>query len=214
LLEALLACGFQARVLRLEGGGEVHAVVEAWDDPRGQWVLLDPRHDLHYAREGRPLSAADLADAAATAAAGEVSAVRPAGTERADPREIARARRRRVCARTDLLSRRLPRWHPRYFGNVWQGLWRTPSSGMSPQQVRVTAAPGFEPGSLALTFATYTPNFAGFEARRNGGAWEPTEERLAWALRPGRNLLEVRARNELGGAGRASVVEVSVPPPR
>lgn len=65
LLQALAAFGYQARYVEI---GTVdnpwaHFVVEAWSNNFNKWMVMDADFNVHYMRDGIPLSAIDLHEA-------------------------------------------------------------------------------------------------------------------------------------------------------
>jgi len=75
-------------------------------------------------------------------------------------------------------------------------------------QVRFAAGWGKQPGSLAITMGTVTPNFETFLVRTGGGEWTPSGASTTWKPAPGRNRLEMRVRNTSGVLGPVSFIEV------
>ncbi|RMG08218.1 MAG: hypothetical protein D6731_22290 [Planctomycetota bacterium] len=215
LAQAGWSLGYGARVLRLEApDGRVHAAAELWCPSLGRWVYLDPTFARHFVLPGapeRPLAALELQEARrARRAVLEVragEAPRPAAAA-----DLDLFWRLRVCRRDDFLLRSYPRWHPLYFGNLWQGLWPDldPDSDWTVGEVACTVR-ALGPRRLELDLATYTPGFQRFEARQDGGPWHPAPARLAWRLRRGTNRLALRAVGSFGRAGRPARLEVEVP---
>ncbi|MAE60914.1 MAG: hypothetical protein CMJ49_06095 [Planctomycetaceae bacterium] len=88
------------------------------------------------------------------------------------------------------------------------------------------AVDGFAGGTLGMGFETFTPWFDGFEVSADGGPWTAhaaahveghrAEGEVAWALHPGRNVLEIRSRNTSGRVGPTALIEIAslshVPP--
>jgi len=222
LIQALAAVGFQARCLRLESeSGGIHAVVEAWSDDLQRWVLLDPTHDGRYERDGVPLDAAELQRAWREGSTGGIAWVPGPPIEypdgaRHDPREpeagpprLPLFARVFVCGRNDFLSHAYPMWHPRYFGNRWQGLWRE-LSGRDRWPLNQTwiVAVDAAPDAVEVRLGTCTPNFEAFLTAVDDGPWREAEPTLRWRLHPGRNVLRARSRNALGRTGRVATLVV------
>ena len=65
-------------------------------------------------------------------------------------------------------------------------------------------------GGLRVGLRTLTPNFERFEARTDGGPWQPRDEASLWMLRPGRNRFEARTVNRFGVTGPITLVELAV----
>jgi transglutaminase-like putative cysteine protease len=66
-----------------------------------------------------------------------------------------------------------------------------------------------EPGVLAVSADTNTPDLAALLVSIDGGAWTPTSDTFAWRLKEGENSLQVKVRNTSGVEGKASVARVS-----
>jgi hypothetical protein len=67
-------------------------------------------------------------------------------------------------------------------------------------------------GVLELTLSTHTPEFDTYLIRFDSGDWVNSGERVLWALREGRNLLEIKTRNKWGRFGPESVFELEYRP--
>jgi hypothetical protein len=65
---------------------------------------------------------------------------------------------------------------------------------------------------LRVSVKTLTPNFKTFMARTDGGEWKPAGESLTWIPRDVAGKLEVKAVNQFGVEGPASVVELAPSP--
>ena len=65
LLQSLMSMGMLARYVELGGAwnARVHFVVEVWSNDFSKWVLLDPDYNVHFERDGIPLSAIEIHDA-------------------------------------------------------------------------------------------------------------------------------------------------------
>jgi hypothetical protein len=78
LLQSLAALGFRARYVEI-GAIEnpyAHYVVEVWSPDHGKWVLMDADYNLHFERNGVPLSALDIHDALLDSTAVDLDVVR------------------------------------------------------------------------------------------------------------------------------------------
>jgi hypothetical protein len=73
-------------------------------------------------------------------------------------------------------------------------------------QTRWTLERSAGSGELRVILETDTPDFAGYLARIDGGAWGERPDIFPWSLHPGLNLLEVRSRNRAGLEGITSAV--------
>ena len=79
-------------------------------------------------------------------------------------------------------------------------------------QARFSAEYGAKAGTIAIQLGTVTPNFETFLVCTDGKTWKPTDCRFTWTLEPGRNRLEMRARNNSGREGPLSYLEVEYRP--
>jgi len=75
-------------------------------------------------------------------------------------------------------------------------------------QVRFDAAWGSKPGTIGVQMGTFTPHFDTFLVKVGDADWRESGRAFAWTLKPGRNRLEMRARNNVGVRGPASYIEV------
>jgi transglutaminase-like putative cysteine protease len=75
-------------------------------------------------------------------------------------------------------------------------------------QVRFDVSAGEKPGTLQVQMGTVTPAFETFLTNADGQGWREAGGKVAWELRPGKNRLEMRARNDAGVEGPVSHVEV------
>jgi len=80
-------------------------------------------------------------------------------------------------------------------------------------RVHVDATSAWGTDRLFLRFDTYTPNFSHYEVNVDEQGWKTTDSRWCWLLHPGKNVLEVRAVNKLGAAGKPTVVCINQAPP-
>ena len=64
-VQCLLSLGFQARLLAIWERTCVsgHIVTEVWSNEYQKWVLMDPDYNMHYEKDGIPLSALELHNA-------------------------------------------------------------------------------------------------------------------------------------------------------
>ena len=67
--------------------------------------------------------------------------------------------------------------------------------------------------TLHLRLSTETPNFSGFEVRRDGGPWQASSTTdQSWVLRVGDNMLEARSVNLAGVRGETARVRITSEP--
>ncbi len=107
LLQACQSLGLHARYVEMPG----HCCVSVWSDDFNKWVLMDPYHDVHYEREGRPLGGRALCEAFWT---GEEAGILRVGSDgyRAPVShgEIAAFRTIAIDTRADQLSAPMLAW--------------------------------------------------------------------------------------------------------
>ena len=75
-------------------------------------------------------------------------------------------------------------------------------------QTRFTAQSRADGRQLKILLETSTSDFAAFEVRLDGGAWQEVEDEWDWVLREGMNTAEMRSRNRSGVAGVVSALSV------
>jgi len=75
--------------------------------------------------------------------------------------------------------------------------------------VHVHALSAYGNDRLFLHFETYTPNLSHFEVNPDGSGWIEADRKWTWYLRPGKNILEVRAVTNAGVRGKPSYFEVN-----
>ena len=85
-------------------------------------------------------------------------------------------------------------WHTNRMRDMWPDLNR----------VHVDIVSGFGNDRLFLRFETYTPNFSHYEVNVDDTGWKSVDDRWTWLLGSGRNILCVRAVNQLGAKGKPS----------
>ena len=98
---------------------------------------------------------------------------------------------------------RTPRaWHYHHYSSRRSDLLWTIN------QVRFAAEYGSAPGELKVSLGTVTPYFESFQIRQDGQAWRKAGAEYEWKLHPGKNRLELRARNTSGIEGPVSFLEL------
>ena len=238
LLQSLAYIGLQARYIEIgtEDNPTSHYVLEVWSNERRKWIVLDPSYNLHFERDGEPLSALEVHQAVQGGQADQLTVVRGAVTDGL-PRPEAwplRTAEHYAYVRFHLKADHLTiPGNPvdgygdfdRYEDAVeWvdadgtrpagSGLTRHTVSRVEPAYpalngVQVSGAP-VTPGLTELRFHHTVVDFAGYEIWIEGvdTAWRPyTEASFLWSLGPGVNRLYVRGRNVRGVSGPVTVVE-------
>lgn len=83
LLQSLAALGLQARYVEIGSVDNpyAHFLTEVWSNEFNKWVLLDPDFNLHFERNGVPLSALEIHDALVRSQLSDVDVI--LGTRRA-----------------------------------------------------------------------------------------------------------------------------------
>ncbi|MEX0745705.1 MAG: transglutaminase-like domain-containing protein [Phycisphaeraceae bacterium] len=138
----------------------------------------------------------------------------------------------RMMPRSDFYSRTYPLPIHQGFGPDWSDYvaWQTPQTpayynyryhGVTNRRsdwewtlnrVRFDATAGSTPGMVEVQMGTETPGFETFRVRTGDGEWRSGAARFTWELEPGRNRLEMRARNDAGIAGAVSYIELDYEP--
>lgn len=77
-LQAALSMGLHARYIDLPG----HFLTAVWSDEHYKWVVMDPYQDLHYERDGTPLSGMEMHLASLRGEPGGIEAVPSSGERR------------------------------------------------------------------------------------------------------------------------------------
>lgn len=227
-------------------GNVGHSVPEIWSNEYRKWVILDPDLNVHYERDGVPLSALEIHDAWLAHEAGAVNVVRetPAFTvptgdhvrlvaqlmpdlEHFDEAEAAHICRRFVRHEAMDYYARLTvgRWtwlDPRclpgfvsHFAPGGTGLLTSNPDDLywTVNLVRLGATASWADGPrLQVKLEHCMPWFDHYEARVDGGAWEPRAEGFDWPMHEGENVLEVRPVNVCGREGITSRLEVAYAP--
>ena len=206
-----------------------HAIAEAWIDDLGGWVAFDQSGGHYYEVNGKPASVLQVAKARGNP---DLEVRRVWREDRkSDPRpdsNLAWYGRFFVPMRSNFLESDEPqepahgKYSFKYDGHL---RWLHPDREPLPwfrfttsrdgdidftcNTVNLTLALTAEPGELNVQLEHDMPNLERFEARRNGGEWEPVEGSFVWAVRAGENTLEVRAVNAFGRAGRVARATVT-----
>ncbi|HSI32675.1 MAG: hypothetical protein ACAI43_02885 [Phycisphaerae bacterium] len=219
-------------------GSTEHTSTEMWSNVHRKWVMMDPTFAMYAEKAGVPLSAYELRQEWFLREGRDVTFV--VGTERTryrksdlpvlrgkfpgfgdlnlDASAITPYAFIGYIPSTDLMDRGPDyakmfitqdeigagtKWHKR---DVPKDPATDPYFPIHQAAVSLTRA---ETG-LRVSLVTLTPNFKGYEVRVDGGEWKPTPAEWTWTPHAGANKLEVRAVNQFGVPGAASIVEVDV----
>lgn len=237
LLQACESFGLAGRAVsigpgELKGGG--HEVVEIWSNEHGKWVYVDGQAAWYFvdAEAGTPLSLLDLRErqlaALRSAPHRPVRAVTLAGTKHEWKgltgwpffAEL------RLIPRSNFLEQEHPLpLNQGMRGWSWTGhhVWDdadAPASLIHAQRVgrrgdwewtlngaHVLLEPA-DPGEFLVHLDTETPGFDAFVASVDGAPPQPLPSGFRWPLHPGRNRLEVRARNVAGRLGAPGLIVI------
>jgi len=230
-------------------GNVGHSIPEAWSNDHVKWVMLDPDLNVHYERDGVPLSALEIRNAWHDGGAHEVQMIQddpafvvPSGRTVELLNEIFPDygivdddRARAYCERFvrnraidyygrltiggfEWVDERCLPTFVRHFEPAPAARYTSHLPDMYPSvnMVRLSAAPSWdaESATLAITLDHCMPWFDRYEARIDGGTWEPREGTLDWPMREGVNVLECRAVNRRGRPGIVSRIDVAFAKPR
>jgi hypothetical protein len=241
------AYGFPSRMLYIDvdytqkpKGGH-HAINEVWCNELGKWIAIDCKYDIHFERDGVPLSALEIHEALRKD--GGKGVVKRWGLEKKDPTgdgqwhgNIGSYYWVGYWLRTDFLTQ--SHWYLNNDYTTRLVIWDTP-------ETRSTRWPRyhdgndlvFEPdrhqidwtcnlpkffsarrdkdGKLALRFLSATPNFKEYRVRIDGGKWQTMPDRqgsFTLPLHAGENVLDCRARNLWDMDGPEVTLRVQVKP--
>jgi hypothetical protein len=225
------ALGYPARVCVWS-----HAIAEVWLDDPGGWVAFDPSGGFYFEVAGRPASMLEVSLAwdGGTGAEpkAEVRKVWSAKNKsKPEPnRGLAWYTRFWVPMRSNYLESAEPseKGHGttafKYDGDLhWLHPMKEPLPWFSfcsdrpgdflftMNAVNLHLAAGDGAGTvLQVQAAASGPNVARLEARLGEGDWKEVQPTFPWKLSAGRNVLEVRAVNAFGLAGRTARAEVKL----
>jgi hypothetical protein len=223
------------------GGSTEHTTTEIWSNRYGRWVMFDPTFALYVEREGTPLNAWEIRDSWFNRAGKDLTFVIGAGRRRyrAEDLPVFRARHAGFgdlvldggtfdkyaflgyIPNTNLMDAAKDyarmfiskdehagstKWHHR---DHPRDPAREPYFPLHSADLSLRAGAGLE---LRVTARTFTPNFAAFRIRVDGGPAQESAGAFSWRLHSGRNRLEVASANRFGVEGPPSLVELEVAP--
>lgn len=223
-------------------GSTHHGVAEVWSNQFRKWVVMDPQSNLHFERNGTPLSARENRAAWVDGKASEVKHIvgaPPNGAHknpaivwwsRPDEDEIAtyfwmyidtgkrfifpvdEHNAGKIWYQNDYEAKR-SRIHRGYTDDTFVPV-RDPHDSYWTVGVVETRITAAANGAIRFALTTYLPNRTGFEKSLKGGAWGAVddERNLAWTLRPGWNTLRLRARAPRGVTGPESTLMLYLTP--
>lgn len=239
------ACGFPTRMLYLDvdyakkpKGGH-HAINEVWCNELGKWVAIDCKYDIHFERDGVPLSALEIHEAVRKD--GGKGIVKRWGLEKKDPSgdgkwhgNIGSYYWVGYWLRSDFLTQ--SHWYLNNDFSTRIVIWDTPETRATrwpryhdhndllfePDRYQIDWTPNLpklfsarreENGALRLRFLSATPNFKEYRVRIDGGKWRAMEDKqgvFTLPLHAGENTLDCRARNLWGIDGPVVTLRVEV----
>jgi hypothetical protein len=233
-LQACLSLGYQGRYIDInKEGGTGHFVTEVWSNQYAKWIVMDPDYNIHYERQGIPLSALELHNAWESKRWEEIRVV--LGPHKGGDQDVYKNKYHlidyyhhfSVDWRNDHLSRPVPFWNRKggYLSwkdpctegrtDVHERFVSTPEELYWPlNSVDIVVEETKDPNLLQVALDSVTPAFDSYWAKSDwaksegNGGWAPAGSIFTWNLRPGRNRLEVRAKNRMGILGPISHVEV------
>jgi transglutaminase-like putative cysteine protease len=232
--QCCLALGMQARLLVLARRQTVHYrghfVAEIWSNEHGKWIVMDPHLDIHYERDGVPLSALELhqiwmqgeADSVVQVA-GPGNVDHPMGSTWAlDGFRDGLYRYWGLVLRNNHLTSLEP--GPVEHGAVtyrWTGFlwWGESVPEELPQfPLHSSRVADFywplgqvaidlqlkEEDTLVVHLTTCLPNLDCFEVQIDSGPWRKSAALFPWRLHRGQNSLRARARSAFDVCGQES----------
>ena len=217
-------------MINSETGG--HVTVEAWCDTFGKWIMLDPFFGRRVSLDGVPLNVLEVHALSLDPQARERAEIEQGIGEYPDPewREyyFSLFRTFAVRMRNDWFTRQYPHWHPLSnstmnavewqdsltFDNIYYKYETSRKADLywplNEVELRLRHMEGYH---FRLNLNTFTPNFSHFMVQRDSLPAVRTESsELDWTLHPGRNVISVRAVNELGREGQSSMVGLILEP--
>ena len=250
----MVAMGYVVRDLGVDrnhedlGRSTHHGVNEVWSNEHAKWVLLDAKYDIHFERDGVPLSALELHEAVRADGGKGIAMLR--GSERL-PVAMGAAEQPEATVRSywwvSYYLRPAPFTEPYWTGGsrllvfdndafrttTWYRLedegklvkhWAYRAQAFIPVRDRqeVEWTPGVPDlqarqtgaAELEIHVRSATPNLKSYLTRVNGGPWNALPgDRTLWALRTGKNRLDVRTRNLAGVDGPIVSALVEFNPP-
>jgi len=206
-----------------ENGGH-HGVNEVWVNKLSKWVLVDAKYDLHFEKDGLPLSALEIRDEVwKDGAKSVVRRFGPAGKAASDDPAVqkedpAAETYRWVSFETSTnrftiypaaLSSTLILLDDEHFrNNIWYRdgkpawLYNTPYLLKTTQRDWLEWTPNVissrvrvEGEEAWVSLASFTPNFKTFQMRKGEGAWTHCADELRLPLVKGTNRFVFRAVN-------------------
>lgn len=219
-----------------QGGSTEHSTTEIWSNQYRKWVMLDPTAKMYIEKDGVPLNGYEIRQE--WFHRGGSNLVFVIGKERKRYRrpelpiflnrfqgfgdltvpadELDKYGFIGYIPNTDLMDSGLD--YAKMFilkdelceGTRWHTRPGPPNPAVDPYFPINQAALSLLPAAdgLKVEVQTLTPNFKTFEARFDGGSWQPVNAGFDWKLRPGANRLEVRSVNQFAVPGPVSTVEL------
>ena len=219
-----------------DGNGSEHSILEVWSNQYRKWIVLDPTLNVYFEKDGKPLNAYEIRQEWFYNDGKDLTIVIGPARERHPVSDlpIDRAYHKgfgmlgindrsigkflyiaytpktadggpdygRMFITKDALCEGLS-YHTR---KCPDDPAREPYWPMCQADLKLAVADG---AKLKVTVDTFTPDFAGYRSRVDGGDWR--EGALeSWGLHAGTNSLEVVAVNEFGLTGLPSKVVLDV----
>jgi len=219
--------------------GRHHAVNEVWVNSLFKWVVIDAKYDVHFERNGAPLSAMDIHEAARTGKTEGI--VHAMGLERKKPAGdsgwhssidsyywvgyVMRSNfftqphwyMQNDCSTRlmvlDTPAVRASEW-PRYARDGNLVYEKDPAQiNWTPNTPKLFSIRQTRDDTVSLRVLSATPNFKEYRIRRDGGKWASMPDKNGgheWRLHPGKNTLDLRARNHWNSDGPIVTLTVEV----
>lgn len=241
----LNAFGYVTRSLGIGDGlqeqGKHHGVNEVWVNELCKWVAVDAKYDMHFEKEGIPLSALEIRDELLRNGAADVRRVfgprrelnSPTVTKPADqsvsfyrwlswelntgmtsdfPNQVSSA----LVTIDDEYSRahvwyRDGNPHWAYEAKFFIPIARRSWIEWTPNVVRCDARQ--QADQAVITLATCTPNFARFLMRNGTGDWQACGDRVVMTVPAGGLELSICSENLAAVRGPMAVIRIPKPAP-
>jgi hypothetical protein len=220
-----------------QGGSSEHSTTEIWSNQFAKWVMLDPTSNMYLEKSGVPLNAFEIREEwfyrqgnALVFVIGKerkrykkqnlpiiLGHFEGFGNLTIDPDELDKYGFIGYIPNTNLMD--VGEDYAQMFivkdklceGTKWH-VRKLPEDPASDPYFPINQAAlslTLRKDALSVALKTLTPNFKTFETKLNDEEWKTSPPEFVWTIRPGRNRLAARARNEFGLSGAVSSAEVT-----
>jgi hypothetical protein len=238
--QVLISMGYQPRLVRIsnldEKGYDGHGIAEVWSNQFKKWIAMDVDQNLHYEKDGIPLSALEVHYERYAGKPSLVKIIR--GVQTSGDAGIVKQRSLEemiayhsyvqiVDMRNDWMTNPYFKGHPKrsdHSSLFWVDGRMPPVFNLKPKtsaksdfywtlnQTELWAKVGPSDNRvISMAFKTYTPNFKHYEIIIDGLQKTITTDPLyMWRLHEGDNKFQIRSVNKFGIGGIPSLVDITV----